>query len=99
VALYCIKFTAPTLREEELNITVLYFASYRDQSGIKKEVLQFPDNASLGDVVKRLCESHKKITTTPKDIVAAVNEEYQKHSCKLADGDVVALIPPVSGGE
>jgi molybdopterin converting factor small subunit len=28
----------------------------------------------------------------------AVNEEFVERSCELRSGDVVALIPPVSGG-
>ena len=31
-------------------------------------------------------------------MVAAVNEEYQLHNYNLNNGDMVALIPPVSGG-
>ena len=30
--------------------------------------------------------------------VIAVNEEVCKNSLKLADGDVVAFLPPVAGG-
>tara|TARA_Y100001960_G_C14726499_1_gene855198 strand:+ start:1464 stop:1574 length:111 start_codon:yes stop_codon:yes gene_type:complete len=32
-------------------------------------------------------------------MVAAVNEEYQLHNYPLKNGDMVALIPPVSGGQ
>ena len=31
-------------------------------------------------------------------VLAAVNEEYAGHEQLLADGDEVALFPPVSGG-
>jgi molybdopterin synthase catalytic subunit len=36
--------------------------------------------------------------TEPEGLLYAVNREYAEPGTELADGDVVALIPPVSGG-
>ena len=33
------------------------------------------------------------------DIVAAINADYAEPDQAVADGDLIALIPPVSGGD
>ena len=83
-----------------MEITVLYFASYKENSGIDKEnlVLDSEKNFMLSDILKVILTKHPKIPTPQEKIVAAVNEEYQPHNHKVYDGDIIALIPPVSGG-
>ena len=82
----------------ELNVTILYFASYRDQAGTQQEIFDVPTDSDLGTIIEMVCNSHKNIIACQKNIVAAVNEEYQDHKHKISDGDIIALIPPVSGG-
>lgn len=84
-----------------LEFKVLYFASYKEQAGIRKETIKIPSGeefATLGRLIKAVCDMHPSILTSPEKIVAAVNEEYREHGHLLREGDVVALIPPVSGG-
>jgi len=52
----------------------------------------------LADLVARVLEANIGIKCSPESMVAAVNEEYQTHDQVLLAGDIVALIPPVSGG-
>ena len=52
----------------------------------------------LSDILKVILTKHPKIPTPQEKIVAAINEEYQPHNHKVYDGDIIALIPPVSGG-
>jgi len=57
-----------------------------------------PKESTLADLVARVLEANIGIKCSPEAIVAAVNEEYQTHDQVLLAGDIVALIPPVSGG-
>ncbi len=80
----------------------LYFASYKEQAGIRKETIEMPSDentVALGRLIKTVCTLHPGILTSPEKIVAAVNEEYREHDHLLQEGDVIALIPPVSGGD
>ena len=80
-------------------VTVLYFASYREQAGVMAEKINITsDNTNLGELIKHICTIHPKIVAEPDKIVAAINEEYQEHNHVLKNGDTGALIPPVSGG-
>jgi molybdopterin converting factor small subunit len=39
-----------------------------------------------------------KLNQSPSKIAYAVNEQFVSQDTPLQDGDVLALIPPVSGG-
>ncbi|MEC8911855.1 MAG: molybdopterin converting factor subunit 1 [Chloroflexota bacterium] len=80
-------------------VTVLYFATYREQAGVSTERMSVTgDRVNLGELMRKICLEHPNISRESNKIVAAVNEEYQDHDHILNNGDTVALIPPVSGG-
>jgi len=71
-------------------VTVRLFAGLRERAGwARREV----DAATVGDVWPALA-----LGDEPDGLLYAVNKEYADRSRTLADGDEVALIPPVSGG-
>ncbi|MBS20656.1 MAG: molybdopterin converting factor subunit 1 [Chloroflexi bacterium] len=82
-----------------LDITVLYFAAYREQSGKTTEKFSLTEASILSDLIDTVLKSHPQIKCSKDRMVAAVNEEYQLHNYPLKNGDMVALIPPVSGGQ
>ena len=57
-----------------------------------------PEDATAGTVARWVVDRYPGIVGGPSALVIAVNQEYQSHDYALADGDEVALIPPVSGG-
>ena len=86
------------LRSLVLNITLRLFASYRERVGQSVLELTMPEGATAGSVARWVVDRYPGIVGGASALVVAVNEEYQDHSFELADGDEVALIPPVSGG-
>lgn len=74
------------------------FAGYRDKVGASDVALDLPDGASLGALAREIVRLHPSLISEPADLVAAVNQEFRDHDHALAEGDEVALIPPVSGG-
>ena len=74
-----------------MRITVRLFAGLREQAGVSR--LELDDVARAGDVWARLGRGGE-----PPGLLYAVNREYAGPDQELADGDEVALIPPVSGG-
>jgi molybdopterin synthase catalytic subunit len=76
-----------------VQVQVRLFAGLRERAGFGERVVELEDSASAGDVWSRL-----DLGDEPTGLVYAVNRSYTERDEPLADGDEVALIPPVSGG-
>jgi MoaE-MoaD fusion protein len=76
-----------------MRITVRLFAMLRERAGTSRRELELPDGATAGDVWAAL-----ELGPEPEGLALAVNRAYADRRAALADGDEVALIPPVSGG-
>jgi len=74
-----------------VRVTVRLFAGLRERAGQSRLVLD--DVARVKDVWPKL-----GLGDEPPGLFYAVNREYVESGHELADGDEVALIPPVSGG-
>jgi MoaE-MoaD fusion protein len=76
-----------------MHVTVRLFAALRERAGTGRRELELPHGATAGDVFAALA-----IGSEPPGLAYAVNQEYAERSAVLAEGDEIALIPPVSGG-
>jgi len=76
-----------------MQIRVRLFAGLREQAGTAERELELPTGSRLGDVWPEL-----GLGDEPEGLLYAVNKDYAAGDRLLADGDEVALIPPVSGG-
>ena len=77
-----------------VQITVRLFAGLRERAGGPGRTLELPEGATVGDVWAPL-----ELGDEPAGLLYALNKEYAAASVALADGDEVAVIPPVSGGD
>jgi len=73
-----------------VSVRVRLFAGLRERAGWSQREV---DAATVGDVWGAL-----DLGDEPDGLLYAVNKEYATRDRALADGDEVALIPPVSGG-
>ncbi len=78
-------------------MVVRLFASYREAAGVGRIELELPPGAAVKDAIARILKDHPLIAEG-RQVVIARNHEYVTPDEALADGDEVALIPPVSGG-
>ena len=76
-----------------MRVTVRLFAGLREQAGTGRRDVDLGDGARVEDVWRAL-----ELGDEPTGLVFAVNRAYVGRSQALAEGDEVALIPPVSGG-
>ena len=74
-----------------MRVTVRLFAGLRERAG--RASLELDDVARVADVWPKL-----GLGDEPPGLLYAVNREYVTAEHELADGDEVAVIPPVSGG-
>ncbi len=82
-----------------MKVKVKYFAVCREMFNRDEEEMELPDGAVLMDILKRLEEEWPEIPEYYQVMQMSVNWEYATERTKLSDGDEIALIPPVTGGE
>jgi MoaE-MoaD fusion protein len=77
-----------------VRITVKLFAGLRERAREGERHVELDDGARVADVWAPL-----GLGEEPEGLLYAVNKEYASPDRRLSEGDEVALIPPVSGGE
>ena len=76
-----------------MQVRIRLFAPLRERAGRSEVDLELPDGASVRDAIAALGDVAQGLP-----VVMAVNREYADEGARLAPGDELALIPPVSGG-
>lgn len=77
-------------------ITVRYFAMFREQAGVEKEILTLAADTAA-DVFVATRERHGSSEPTGHCKVA-INDVMADWDSLVEDGDTVLLFPPVAGG-
>ena len=77
---------------------VLLFAQLREAIGQDRLSIELRDGATVDEALDVLVSRHEPIAGIRSQLAVAVDEKYRPRSFTLSDGDVIALIPPVSGG-
>ena len=77
-----------------MQVSIRLFAGLRERAGTGARTLELTDGATLGDVWPAL-----DLGSEPSGLLYAVNKRYAETETALMEGDEVALIPPVSGGD
>ncbi len=66
--------------------------------GQRDLLLELPEGTTAGGLLQRVTADHPPLARLAPSLRLAVNQEYVESAHPLAEGDEVALIPPVSGG-
>ena len=81
-----------------MRVTVRLFARLREIVGAAEIARDVPDGATLGVVWNGLAAEFPALGPYRSSVSGAVNADYARMQAKVADGDEVAFLPPVSGG-
>ncbi|XP_075312100.1 molybdopterin synthase sulfur carrier subunit [Odontesthes bonariensis] len=83
-------------------VVVLYFAKSAELTGLKEEELvAVPTPIGSSDLWGLLLRKHPSLAALQGQVVLAVRQQYVAigdQVVTLADGDEVAVVPPLSGG-
>src|SRR5262252_10551070 len=81
-----------------MRVKVRYFAVVRERLGREEEVLELPDGANLAQALDALGVRHPAVRELRGHLQVALNQEIADAHAPVAEGDEIALIPPVAGG-
>lgn len=80
-----------------MNLQILLFGISTDLVGATSINVSLPLNSSVLNLKNRIKEEYPKLSEI-NSYAIAVNESYASNETFLKENDVVAIIPPVSGG-
>lgn len=81
-----------------ITVQMRYFAVVREQLGTSKDTLELADGSTVGQALDLALAGSPRLLNAQSAMMVMVNQTYQPRDHVLADGDEVAIIPPVSGG-
>ena len=94
-----------------MEVEVRYYAMLREAAGKRREEVVLPEGSSFGDLMGIVVEKYGPVFRTyvfddegrERDYLSFMVNGVSVHSREgfdtpLADGDVVAVLPPIGGG-
>jgi MoaE-MoaD fusion protein len=81
-----------------MKIKVLFFGLLKDVCGRSEDYLDLPAGTPVKAVFDHYAELFPRLAGMAKSTVLARNQEFAAPGDLLAEGDEIALLPPVSGG-
>ena len=80
-----------------MKIQLLFFGITTDLVGRNSQTYSIKEGTSINDLKNILIADYPNLKNI-NEFAIAVNEEYANEVVIIKEGDVVAIIPPVSGG-
>jgi len=80
-----------------MKIQLLFFGITTDLTGRNSQSFEIRENTTIKDLKNNLISEYPNLKNI-NEFAIAVNEEYANEDVVIKSGDVVAIIPPVSGG-
>jgi molybdopterin synthase catalytic subunit len=82
-----------------MRVTVRLFAMQRQLVGQREVTLDLDADATVADAWRALVEAYPDLAPGASSVRFARNARYSEPAERLRDGDQVAVIPPVAGGD
>ncbi len=81
-----------------VNIKLKFFAYAREMVGEKEMDMELEAGTTVGELFRLLTHKYPGLREMQDHVIIAVNRSTCPLTRELRDGDLVAVLPPVSGG-
>jgi molybdopterin converting factor subunit 1 len=81
-----------------VRVNVLFFGVLREIAGTGEDRLELAPGATLDAVFEHYARLHPRLGDMRSNVMLARNQRLERPDAAVADGDEIALLPPVSGG-
>ena len=81
-----------------MRVEVLFFGMLKDITGIAKQRIEVPDQATVADVWNYCVDRFPRMQSLQPHLRFALNQEFAKLDARVSQDDEIAFLPPVSGG-
>jgi len=81
-----------------VRVKVLFFGRLRELTGLSEENEEVSEGATLGNLLERYIQRFPPLAGFRAALVATRNQEFAPWDTRVASGDEIAFLPPVSGG-
>jgi molybdopterin synthase catalytic subunit len=81
-----------------MRVRVLFFGLLKDLVGASSEDIDLPAGSDLRAVFEHYQTRQPRLGELARSIVIARNQEFAELTTPVAEGDEIAFLPPVSGG-
>ncbi|OGL43496.1 MAG: molybdopterin converting factor subunit 1 [Candidatus Schekmanbacteria bacterium RBG_16_38_10] len=82
-----------------MKIKVKFFALISEKIGAREINIEIKDGMTLEILWEELKNSYPVLKNINSSLLFSINHEYASLDSLLKEGDEIALIPPVSGGQ
>src|SRR5579883_2632890 len=82
-----------------MNITIRYFARYREVTGRSSEPFSLEEGTTVAQAGQALVARYPDLAELLPRSIYAVNRQYVPLETRLHEGDELVFVPPMGGGE
>lgn len=86
------------MSDPTINVTVLFFAHFKERAGANRAALELPADATVSDLKQKLVVEFPNLASLLDRSLISVNQEFAFDEDALPADAEVAVFPPVSGG-
>src|SRR5436189_2776445 len=83
---------------QTIRVRILFFGAARDLAGQSETDLVLPASLRAREAFEQVLLTYPELRRFGRSLLFAINQEYAAGDRVIADGDELAVFPPVSGG-
>lgn len=81
-----------------MRVKVRFFSSFANLAGTNETEVDVPEGGAVGQVLEAVLERYPQLRQFRRYMILSVNNRVATEEARVAEGDVVGVMPPLGGG-